>query len=80
MVLYWLTYRVNDDLCVVLQPADSLIAAKLTAATRTVPEGTFAEAHPLHAKTAKRVPKHLIGHCLTHKQALDLIKRLDSRR
>ena len=38
--------------------------------------GTFVEAHPLDAKTAKRIPKRMIGRSLTVDEAAALLERL----
>ena len=38
--------------------------------------GTFVEAHALDAKTAKKIPKRMIGRALTPNEAKALLDRL----
>ena len=38
--------------------------------------GTFVEAHPLDAKTAKRIPRKLIGRTLTVDEAAAVLNEL----
>lgn len=40
-------------------------------------KGEFQEGHELDAKTARKVPKALIGKVLSHKEATTLLKKLE---
>ena len=44
--------------------------------TRAEIPGTFVEAHPLDAKTAKKIPRRMIGRTLTLDEAAALLDRL----
>jgi hypothetical protein len=57
MPLYWLCYRHNNQISVVIEPGAALIFARMRAALAGLDEGTFTEGHALDSKTAKRVPK-----------------------
>jgi hypothetical protein len=76
MNLYWLVYRTPNGLAVYIQPAHSLIAARMKAAIANV-AGEFAEGHQLDQKTERRVPKKMIGHPLTRAEAVKLLKRFE---
>jgi hypothetical protein len=54
--LYWLSYRQDDTVAVVIQPAHHLVAARMKAALAGVEDSTFAEGHLLPEKLAKKVP------------------------
>jgi hypothetical protein len=45
MPLYWLCYRHNDQISVVIEPAHSLIHARLRASMDGLDEGEFTEGH-----------------------------------
>lgn len=59
----------------VVQPASNLISARMRAAIAGV-TGDFQEGYELDAKTAKKVPKGLIGKSLSRKEAAALLKKL----
>ena len=61
-----------------IQSADAMIFARLRAAIGGF-KGTFVEAHPLDAKTAKRIPKRMIGRSISVAEAAALIQRLGRR-
>ena len=70
MHLCWLTYLVEDDVAVVIDPAPSLIHARLASVVRASGRlGEFQEGHRLDVKTPKKVPKTLIGGTLSRAQA-----------
>jgi hypothetical protein len=75
--LFWLCYREGGKVRVVLQPAASLIHARLKAALTDLGDGTFAEGHHLDAKMERRVLKALIGRRLSQAQARKLLSQLD---
>jgi hypothetical protein len=47
MPLYWLCYRHNNQISVVIDPASSLIHARMRAAIANLAEGEFTEGHEL---------------------------------
>jgi len=47
MSLYWLVYRQNNSISVVIEPAPSLIHARMRAALDGLDEGEFTEGHEL---------------------------------
>ena len=55
MPLYWLCYRHNNQISVVIEPAHSLIHARLRASLDGLDESDFTEGHELDRKW--RVPK-----------------------
>jgi hypothetical protein len=59
MSLYWLCYRHNNQVSVVIEPAPSLIHARMKAALANLDEGDFTEGHQLDRKW--RVPKEMVG-------------------
>ena len=75
MRLFWLVLKDNKDITVFIQPAHSLVFARLKEAVAGI-EGEFQECHELDAKTAKKVPKAMIGRVLTRKEATGLLKKL----
>ena len=67
MPLYWLCYRLNNQISIVIEPSASLIHARMRAAITELDEGTFTEGHELDRKW--RVPKEMIGRRLSLRQA-----------
>ena len=59
MPLYWLCYRHNNQISVVIEPAHSLIHARLRASIDGLDEGEFTEGHELERKW--RVPNSATG-------------------
>ena len=51
MPLYWLVYRHNNQISVVIEPAHSLIYARLRASIAGLDEGEFTEGHELDRKS-----------------------------
>ena len=47
MPLYWLCYRHNNTISVVIEPGASIIHARLRAALANLDEGEFTEGHEL---------------------------------
>jgi hypothetical protein len=47
MPLYWLCYRHNNQISVVIEPAPSLVHARMRASLKGLDEGTFTEGHGL---------------------------------
>ena len=50
MLLYWLVYRHNNSISVVIEPGASLIHARMRAALGNLDEGEFTEGHELPGK------------------------------
>ena len=50
MPLYWLVYRHNNQISVVIEPAHSLIYARLRASLDGLDQGEFTEGHELDRK------------------------------
>ncbi len=62
-------------MAVVIQPAGNLVSARMRTALAGV-TGDFHEGYELDAKTAKKVPKALIGKVLSRGEATPLLRRL----
>ena len=75
--VFWLAYDTPEGVCVVLQPASSLIHARLVAAMNHEP-GTFSEGHELQRKHIRRIPKKLIGRCLATREAQRILNLLEA--
>src|SRR6266480_3584452 len=58
MPLYWLCYRHNHQISVIIEPAASLIQARMNATIANSDQGDFTEGHELPAKW--KVPKQMI--------------------
>jgi hypothetical protein len=67
MTLYWLCYRHNNQISVVIEPAYSLIYARLRASIDGLDQGEFTEGHELPGKW--KVPKAMIGQRLSQVEA-----------
>ena len=73
--LWWLVHEIDGARVVRIQEGGALIFARLNAAIDGF-GGAFVEAHPLDAKTAKKIPKRMIGRTLTLDEAAALLDRL----
>jgi hypothetical protein len=73
MPLYWLCYRHNNQISVVIEPGASPIHARMRAALAGLDEGEFAEGHKLDRKW--RVPKEMIGRRLSQEEAKRLLAK-----
>jgi len=51
MTLYWLCYRHNNQISVVIEPGASLVHARLRASLDGLDEGDFTEGHELDRKS-----------------------------
>jgi hypothetical protein len=71
MPLYWLCYQHNNQISVVIEPAASLIHARMHAAIADLDLGEFTEGHELPWK----VPKQMIGRRLSQEGAKLLLER-----
>jgi hypothetical protein len=54
MPLYWLCYRHNNQISVVIEPGASLIHARMRAALANLDQGEFTEGHELDRKSVAR--------------------------
>jgi hypothetical protein len=52
--LYWLCYRHNNQISVVIEPGASIIHARLRASLSGLDEGAFTEGHELDRKSVAR--------------------------
>jgi hypothetical protein len=73
--LFWLVFRQGDNIAVIIQSAGDIITSRMRAMLAGL-EGTFKEGHELDAKTAKKVPKDMIGRALSRKEAARLLTKL----
>jgi hypothetical protein len=73
MRLYWLVYSHNNQVSIVIEPASSLIHARMRAALDGLDEGEFTEGHELDRKW--RIPKEMIGRRLSQDQAKRLLSK-----
>ena len=76
MDLFWLAFQHETTVCVVIQPAYSLIEARLRVAEAHNLIESFREGHQLDPKTAKKVPKNCIGKPLSATLANKLLANL----
>lgn len=74
--LFWLVFKRGDEVAVFIQPAGSLVMARMHASLAGI-EGELQEGYELDAKMAKRMPKAQIGKILSRTQAAALLKRLE---
>jgi hypothetical protein len=75
MPLYWLVYRHNNSISVVIEPGHSLIYARLRAAIAGLDQGEFTEGHELPGKW--KVAKEMVGRRLSQADAERLLAKLD---
>jgi hypothetical protein len=54
MPLYWLCYRHNNRISVVIEPGASLVHARMSAALANLDQGDFTEGHELDRKSVER--------------------------
>ena len=75
MPLYWLCYRHNNHISVVIEQAPSLVHARMRAALAGVDEGDFTECHELPSKW--KVAKEMVGRRLSQAEAKKLLAKFD---
>jgi len=73
MPLYWLCYRHDNQISVVIEPAASLVHARMKAAIAGLDQGEFTEGHELPSKW--NVPKAMIGRRLSQAEAKKLLAK-----
>jgi hypothetical protein len=75
MPLYWLCYRHNNQISVVIEPGASLVHARMPAALANLDEGEFAEGHELDRKW--KVAKQMVGRRLSQEEAKRLLAKFE---
>jgi len=75
MSLYWLCYRHNNSIAVVIEPAHSLIYARLPASIDGLDQGEFTEGHQLNPKW--KVAKQMMGRRLSQAEAKRLLAKFE---
>jgi len=75
MPLFWLVYRHNNQISVVIEPAPSLIHARMRAALAELDEGEFTEGHELPGKW--KVAKEMIARRLSQEEAKRLLAKFE---
>ncbi|HEX4409958.1 MAG TPA: hypothetical protein VH206_14395 [Xanthobacteraceae bacterium] len=73
--MFWLVLKNGRDTVVTIQPADQLVMARMRASIAGI-KGEFVEAFRLDAKTARKIPKAMIGTAMSRAQAAKLLKKL----
>jgi len=71
MPRYWLCYRHNNQISVVIEPGASLIHARMHAALANLDQGEFTEGHELPGKW--QVAGEMIGRRLSQAEAKRLL-------
>src|SRR6516225_4978447 len=67
MPIYWLVYRHNNSISVVIETGASIIHARMCAALAGLDEGEFTEGHELDRKW--KVAKEMVGRRLSQEEA-----------
>ena len=75
MPLYWLVYRHNNQISVVIEPAASLIHSRLRASIAGLDQEEFTEGHELPSKW--KVAKEMVGRRLSQEEAKRLLAKLE---
>jgi len=75
MPLYRLCYHHNSSIFVVIEPAHSLVYARLRASLDGLDEGQFTEGHELPGKW--KVAKEMIGRRLSQQETKKLLAKLE---
>ena len=76
MALFWIVHEIDGERRIFIQEAHALIFARLKAAIAGFDDGVFVEAHMLDAKTARKVPKKMIGRVLSPREVSALLDRM----
>jgi hypothetical protein len=75
MLLYWLVYRHNNSVSIVIEPGASLIHARMRVSLAGLDQGDFTEGHELPSKW--KVAKQMIGRRLSQAEAKKLLAKLE---
>jgi len=73
MSLYWLVYRHNNQISVMIEPGASLIHARLRASLDGLDEGEFTEGHELDRKW--KIAQEMTGQRLSQPEAKRLLAK-----
>jgi hypothetical protein len=76
--LYWLSYHHQDRVHIVIQPALSLMHARLKAALASLDEGRFAAGHQLDPETTKWIPPTMVSRRLAPHEAMKFLGNLQA--
>ena len=76
-VLYWLSYRSDEEVTIFLVEAAYELSARVKAGLAGMDHNKFVESHALPEKMAKKVPPSMIGRSLSGKEAAALLKKLE---
>jgi hypothetical protein len=76
MPLFWIVHLVEDKPVVFIQEAAGMEIARLKAAVAGFKGGAFSAIHELDEKTARKIPKKMIGRGLSQREATALLKRI----
>jgi len=77
MPLFWLCYRHDNQISVVIEPVPSLIHARMRASLGGLDQGDFTEGHELDRKREKQVSKGMIGRRLSQDEAKRLVAKFE---
>jgi hypothetical protein len=72
---YWLVYRHNNQISVVIEPGASLVHAKMRAALDNLDQGEFTKGHELPGKW--KVAKEMVGRRLSQEEAKRLLAKFE---
>jgi hypothetical protein len=72
MPLFWIVHRIDGQPCVRIQEGGAQIFAQLNAMIDGF-GGKYVEAHELDPKTAKKVPKAMVGRALSADETATLL-------
>jgi hypothetical protein len=75
MPLYWLVYRHNNQISIVIEPGASLIHARMRAGLAGLDEGEFTEGDELDRTW--QVPKAMIGRRMSQEEAKRLLAKFE---
>jgi len=78
MPLYWLVYRHNNQISVVIEPGASLVHARMRSAIDELGQGEFTEGHELDRKW--KIAKEMVGRRLLQEEAKWLLSKFDPGR
>jgi hypothetical protein len=81
MSLWWLTYRKDGQVKVIIVESTALISARMTVALAGLDETTtFAEGHELDDAHSLRMPRRQIGRMLSRQEAVALLDKIERKR
>jgi len=75
MPLYWLVYRHNNSISVLIEPGASLVHARMRASLAKLGEGEFTKGHELPGKW--KTAKGMVGRRLSQEEAKRLLAKFE---